>query len=85
MKPDQGMLAKMPIECRAIGFGKEFALASDDPPCACFQVADAQGREIGSDDTRQLLERCINERRAARALTGKQLQRAQGRAQVMFG
>jgi hypothetical protein len=44
-----------------------------------------EGREIRSEDARQLLECGINETRAARTLVGKQLQPAQGRKEVAFG
>src|SRR5580704_19425002 len=81
----QRMLAKVPIECRAIGCRQSLRLAADDPAGALLQVADAQRRKIGRDDAGQLLKDGTDKRRAVRALRGKRLQRVQGGTQIALG
>jgi len=79
------MLAKMPIERRAVRRRQRLALATDHPARALGEIADAQRRQIGGDDGGQAVERRVDEGCAAGALLAKRLQRAQCSAQLALG
>src|SRR5580700_11166257 len=76
------MLAEMPVERRAVRIRQRLSLTAEDPARASLQVADAQRRQLGSNQAGQALKDGSDEGCAARALLGKRLQRAQGGAQV---